>query len=186
MPNAKMLLGNHEYMMLRAVGHPYEADDPAGTLVPTEDAIEHWYQNGGKVTHDHWKHIRKNLRSEILTFLLALPVNIDICVNGKDFKLVHSAPLEEFGNFPGYPSPVFFAVWKRWRRYDQFTGDYTMVFGHTTTDHYRDGSPNKIWYSRGGSKSIGIDCGSGYPPYNTWGRLACLRLDDMAEFYSEN
>ncbi|MEA5050658.1 MAG: hypothetical protein VB021_04200 [Oscillospiraceae bacterium] len=28
----------------------------------------------------------------------------------------------------------------------------------------------------------GIDCGSGYPDV---GRLACLRLDDMKEFYSE-
>ena len=28
MPNAKMLLGNHEYMMLRALGYPYDPYDP--------------------------------------------------------------------------------------------------------------------------------------------------------------
>ena len=27
MPNVKMLLGNHEYMMLRALGHPYDPYD---------------------------------------------------------------------------------------------------------------------------------------------------------------
>ena len=32
-----------------------------------------------------------------------------------------------------------------------------------------------------GSGRIGIDCGCAYPE----GRLACLRLDDMKEFYSE-
>ena len=36
---------------------------------------------------------------------------------------------------------------------------------------------------------IGIDCGSSYPAYGNAengysGRLACLRLDDMKEFYS--
>ena len=188
MPNAKMLLGNHEYMMLRALGCPYEADDPACPLVEKEDALEHWYENGGKVTHDYWKRLRKSLRKEMIDYLRALPVNIDIELNGKAYKLVHSAPLEEYGNFPGYPSPVFFAVWKRWRRFDQFAGDYTMIFGHTPTDHYRHEAPNKIWYSRRGSRCIGIDCGSGYPeeyPYSRYGRLACLRLDDGKEFYSE-
>jgi hypothetical protein len=37
----------------------------------------------------------------------------------------------------------------------------------------------KIWH---GGQMIGIDCGSGYPDV---GRLACLRLDDMKEFYSD-
>lgn len=46
----------------------------------------------------------------------------------------------------------------------------------------------RIWRS---SRQIGIDCGSGYPEFTDpalrqyWGRLACLRLDDMREFYSE-
>ena len=34
MPNAKMILGNHEYMMLRALGCPYDDnwDDGTGTV----------------------------------------------------------------------------------------------------------------------------------------------------------
>ena len=60
MPNAKMLLGNHEYMMLRALGCPYDdyADDGR--------AMAHWYRNGGQVTHRHLKFLRKSLREEIL------------------------------------------------------------------------------------------------------------------------
>ena len=46
MLNVKMLLGNHEYMMLRALGRPYDGYADNGT------ALDHWYRNGGKVTTD--------------------------------------------------------------------------------------------------------------------------------------
>ena len=44
----------------------------------------------------------------------------------------------------------------------------------------------QLWY---GSHMIGLDCGSSYPENGSTengysGRLACLRLDDMKEFYS--
>ena len=39
MPNAKMILGNHEYMMLRALGSPYDDNLDDGR------ALEHWYRN---------------------------------------------------------------------------------------------------------------------------------------------
>ena len=181
MPNAKMLLGNHEYMMLRALGYPYDPYDPTSEVI-REDATEHWYRNGGKVTHDHWKRIRNSLRTEIIDYLLDLPLNIDVEVNGIDYKLVHGAPMDEYLNYPGTPSPIHFAVWKRWRRYDTFSGDFTMIFGHTPTKLYQDDVPMKLWY---GNHMIGIDCGSGYPEDSPEGRLACLRLDDGKVFYSE-
>lgn len=181
MPNAKMLLGNHEYMMLRALGYPYDPYDPTSEVI-REDATEHWYRNGGKVTHDYWKRIRKSLRAEIVHFLLDLPLNIDVEVNGIAYKLVHGAPMDEYMNHPGTPSPIHFAVWKRWCRYDTFGGDFTMIFGHTPTKYYQDNVPMKLWY---GNRMIGIDCGSGYPEDSIEGRLACLRLDDGKVFYSE-
>ena len=46
-----------------------------------------------------------------------------------------------------------------------------------------------IWQNRRGT-AIGIDCGSGFDDdisdaNPVQGRLACLRLDDMKEFYSQ-
>ena len=180
MPNVKMLLGNHEYMMLRALGHPYDPCDPTGEVIQ-EAAVAHWYRNGGKVTHDHWKRIRKSLRQEILQYLLELPVNIDVEVNGRSYKLVHGAPMDEYVNHPETPSPIHFAVWKRWQSHETFSGDFTMIFGHTPTRYYQDAVPMKLWY---GDRMIGIDCGCGYPPDSPEGRLACLRLDDGKVFYS--
>lgn len=176
MPNMKMILGNHEYMMLRALGCPY--DDYADT----GNAIAHWYRNGGKVTHDHLKRIRKTLRMEIVEYLRGLPLNIDIEVNGMSYKLVHSAPVESYSFEPRYRSAAYFAVWKRLGMDEALPGGGIHIFGHTTTKHYQDNVPMEIWMGDG---RIGIDCGSGYSEAKTEGRLACLRLDDGRVFYSQ-
>ncbi len=179
MPNAKMLLGNHEYMMLRALGLPYDDNWDDGR------ALEHWYRNGGKVTHDHLKRIRKSLRQAIVDYLRALPLHIDVEVNGTSYKLVHAAPAEEYDYDPKYKNPIHFAVWKRLEIDHPLPGEYTLIFGHTTTKHFQDRSPMEIWRC---DHRIDIDCGSGYPedgPDSAYGRLACLRLDDGKVFYSQ-
>lgn len=178
MPNAKMLLGNHEYMMLRALGFPYDdyADDGR--------ALAHWYRNGGKVTHSHWKRLRKSLRKSILEYLLHLPLRMDVEVDGNTYRLVHSAPKEDYDGTPPYINPTHYAVWKRRGAEDAAPEGCTLIFGHTTTKHYQDAVPMEIWRAEG---CIGIDCGSGYPeegPDSRYGRLACLRLDDGRVFYS--
>ena len=117
MPNVKMLLGNHEYMMLNALGCPYDAADDTNELLQRK-ALRLWYSNGGKVTHDSLKHLRKTQRLEIVEFLRALPLNLDVTVNGTQYKLVHGAPVEDFDNAT-YDNPTQFAVWERRYRYPQ-------------------------------------------------------------------
>ena len=176
--NAKMILGNHEYMMLRALGQPYDDNLDDGR------ALAHWYRNGGKVTHDHLKRLRKSLRGEILDYLHSLPLNLDVTVNGTTYRLVHGAPVEGYDHDPRYHNPIHFAVWKRLELDWQQPGDATLIFGHTPTHYYQDAAPMEIWY---GDRIIGIDCGSGYPesgPDAGLGRLACLRLEDGKVFYS--
>ena len=175
MPNARMLLGNHEYMMLRALGFPRDDNYDDG------GAMAHWYRNGGKVTLDHFKRIRKTLRREIIDYLLGLPLNMDIAVNGTAYKLVHAAPMEEYDSEPRYKNPIYYSVWKRFESDYIFHGDYTLIFGHTPTQYFQETAPMEVWY---GNRMIGIDCGSGYPE-GSIGRLACLRLDDGKVFYSQ-
>ena len=180
-PNMKMLLGNHEYMMLRALDIPYDRKD-IPSEADREKYLAHWYRNSGEVTHKHLKRLRKALRSEIFAYLRRLPLNIDITVGGKAYKLVHGAPEELYcAGEPRYTSAAYWAVWKRWEDSDPLPGGYTMIFGHTPTEYLQPGKPMTVYYGKG---KIGIDCGSGYPE-GSQGRLACLRLDDMREFYSE-
>ena len=180
MSNVKMLIGNHEYMMLNAIGHCKDAADEVINTNYRER--NNWYRNGGRITHQFLKRQRKNVRAEIFEYIRNLPINIDIEVNGIKYKLVHASPIENFYlsymNARYYMNETEFAVWERWSPYqDHVPEGYIMIFGHTPTSHFQLGTP-RIWH---GENAIGIDCGCGYED----GRLACLRLDDMKEFYSK-
>jgi len=146
-----------------------------------------WYNNGGRVTHDYLKRIRKTIRTEIFEYLDGLPYNVEIEVAGKHYILTHSAPAYEYPIYAyKYDSERDFAVWKRHRHFSN-NGRSTIIFGHTPTAHYQLDNPLRIFYEDGW---IGIDCGCSYretgePGIRRFGRLACLRLEDMKEFYSE-
>ena len=180
MPNAQMLLGNHEHMMMKAIGH---CEDAVSERVNTNWQYRRiWYGNGGKVTHEQLKHIRKEQRAEVFRYIRSLPLNIDVEVNGVRYKLVHASPLENYGTdkwqFVDYEDESEFAVWERWDTTQNVPAGCILIFGHTRTSYFQKGRPLTIWRN---DEAIGIDCGSGYDE----GRLACLRLDDMRVFYSE-
>ena len=113
----------------------------------------------------------------------------EVEISDNVYRLIHAAPLELFeAHRWNYRSRTMFAVWYRWPLNEPFKVDCTVIFGHTPTNHFQKAvDPMQIFH---GEKRIGIDCGSGFPvnapnyglPH---GRLACLRLDDMKEFYSE-
>ena len=180
MPNVQMLLGNHEYMMLNAIGHCRDAAEEKKHT--DERAKRHWYHNGGQVTHEQLKRIRLDNRAKVFDFIRQLPINIDVEVNGIKYKLVHASPLEnymaDYWNSKYYKNNTEYAVWDRWDETKPVPEGYVMIFGHTPTCYFPTEEPWTIWKSE---EAIGIDCGCGYPE----GRLACLRLDDMRVYYSE-
>ena len=176
MENVKMILGNHEYMMLRALGCPVDDNLDEG------GARAHWYRNGGRVTHEQLKALPLQESLEILEYLYNLPLNLDVTVNGKHYKLAHGAPAEAYDQTPKYRNETYFAVWKRLDADYVPDWDYTLVFGHTPTIYFQSNFPMDLWYGQG---RICIDCGCGYPDDDKFARLACLRLDDGKVFYSE-
>ena len=189
MKNVKMIMGNHEYMMLDVL---YKNDEglSAKDQYKYDQRVRLWYDNGGLVTHNYLKRIKKSVRAEIFSYLKSLPVNIDISVNGINYKLVHAAPEEMYYEFlsTGYRDSQEFSVWYRLGSNESIPGEYTLIFGHTPTYHYSRNLPMSICHKR---RFICIDCGAGTPETADYrngfcfGRLACLRLDDMKEFYSE-
>lgn len=166
--NVTLLMGNHEHMMLEALSNP---DDM--------HALRLWYSNGGKVTHDHFKHCTNAYRSEMLAYIRNLPINIEVTVDGIDYLLVHGAPACFFVPSDRYANETEFAVWTRLGRNAPMFDDKIVIFGHTPTQHYTYDYPMSIWH---GKDKIGIDCGCAW---GSDGRLGCLRLDDMKEFYSD-
>ncbi len=166
-----MLLGNHEYMMLDAINHP-----------ESEGKMQLWlWGNGGDKTWNNWKYCNKPFKDEMLTFLESLPINIEVTCRDKEWLLVHGGSEEmmrqqydgENDDFIRYKS-----VWHRISLFEQMPEGKTVVFGHTPTIRYQKKEPMEIFY---GDNCIGIDCGCAFEN----GRLACLRLDDGAVYYSE-
>lgn len=179
MSNVKMLLGNHEYMMLNAIGHCSDAAEEE--FYTNWSGRSLWYRNGGEVTHCQLKYMRKDFRAKLFDYLYHLPVNLETEVNGVKYKLVHASPVENYNCYlhsEKYKDEKAFAVWSRWTQSQPVPDGYKMIFGHTPTIYFQNEEPLRIWKSK---NAIGIDCGCGFEQ----GRLACLRLDDMKEFYSE-
>ena len=169
MPNAIMLKGNHEVMLEYAV---------------KTGRFGLWQYNGGDCTYEAYKKLPEEQQKEIISYIENLPINIDIEVGSKKYKLVHGSAMEWYSEGrKQYDSAEEFAVWERVDPYDAVDRDYVTIFGHTPTIFYQNDCIASIWH---GKNAIGIDCGSGFMSTRKRKfRLACLRLDDMAEFYSE-
>lgn len=162
--NIILIRGNHEQIMLDARKNP--------------EAYSHWVHSlGGKPT---WKAFRYKLtgkqQRQIYSYLEATPLELYIEVDGLDYHLIHGRPSIE-DNL------------KLWNRFEEWepslyrSMDFKefILFGHTPTIEYQEGTPMRIYFCDTGL--IGIDCGCAYR--KTPGRLGCLCLNDWREIYCD-
>ena len=172
-PNMVMLLGNHEYMML-----DYLKPDPDPI------AIRRWNRNGNRPTLDAYLKLEARDRQAILDYLKSLPTHLEVEVNGQRFYLVHG--------FPG--ANVHDEVWHRpeMDTPNPIPG-YQVIIGHTPVLSLIKPEEEKVRYAmelerRGehlhichAEGFIDIDCGCGHTyPIKA---LACIRLEDVVEYY---
>ena len=183
---AQFKIIEHELMMMNALYYPPPEDEEwPEYYYECKQAL--WYRNGGQITHNYLKRIKKATRQEIFEYLDKLPVNVELTVNDRQYILTHAAPVDLYESCGWkYKSARDFAVWMRFERFPVLE-DRTVIFGHTPTYHFQYDNPMAIWDAK---SWIGIDCGcmlpeTGDPWSGVLGRLACLRLDDMQVFYSE-
>ena len=175
--NIRMLVGNHERMLLRALQNP-----DGVSLNGHESNRELWYRNGGEITEKEFHAEPELVQRRILAYLEEIPLNIPVVINKTRFLLVHAMPVslyEKYGTF--YDDFIDFTVWERiepWMKIE-FSAD-VMICGHTPTGYYQHTRPMEIYKVRENVYDIDCGCASGQ---KRGGRLGCLRLDDMAEFY---
>ncbi len=172
----KMLSGNHEKMLLDSIG--------------TGDLHNWCNHNGGDVTLANLLKLDFDEQGKILEFLFDLPYHKEVIVDGKTYYLVHGSPHIKkskyiFDEFKKYS----FREKMLWR---QMSPKLTLegkivIFGHRYVGYYHKNNFVSHQFDREysiykGEKMIGIDCGcAGY----RFGKLGCLRLQDMAEFYAD-
>lgn len=162
--NVLTLLGNHELML-------YDG-----------------YINNAPAFYHSLTELRESLneeeQKEIIKWIEDMPECKIVTVSGKKFYLNHTqiATTEYFNQeltdrmFPDYD---------RYLKYNDLTiKDFICIHGHIPTIEMRRWHHQKIdssiWKNKSGT-IIDVDCGAGYP--DKGGRLGCLRLNDMKEFY---
>lgn len=174
MENVKLLLGNHESMLLEYAHN--RRSSRLGRL---------WFSNHNEHTVQDFLTLDENEKYELTNYLKNLPLSMDIESSGKKYHLVH-----------GFPSDDDFS--KLWSRPTAETvspfDDRIVLIGHTPTcllthsdlfdrERYlrqlkRQKDHMRIYYGNGW---IDIDCACGYRGVPS--ALACLCLDTMEEIY---
>ena len=139
-----------------------------------------WQINGAQPTIDEFRKCNRKTQTEIIDFITDFDLCEQVEVGGKTFILVHGG----LGNFAPdkqlYDYTLDEIVWERPDYSKAYFSDKYVVTGHTPTMSIKENKrPGYIFHS---NNHIAIDCGCTYKG----GRLACIRLDDMKEFYVDN
>ena len=177
--NVIPILGNHEYMAYGVLRHLNveitEENFEDHMNIASMGLLQEWMQNGGRTTMKAFSALSSDMKSAVLAYLEEFSLYETVTVNRRDFVLVHAGidgfcpdkALNEYeiGDF----------LWERCD-YDKVCWkDKYLVSGHTPTFLISERFRGKICMK---NNHIAIDCGA-----ICGGRLGCLRLDDLREFY---
>lgn len=176
-PNVFPLLGNHEFTA--AVCLPWLMEEVTERSLADLDetqlaALSEWLTNGGGPTLRALKRLNREEREDILDYLREMELYAEVEAGGRSFVLTHSAP-EHFE--PGKPLDSYELqdfLFGRPEPEAVYFPDKVLVFGHTPTRIL--GGEDKIFRRE---TWVDIDCGCVF----RGGRLGCLCLDTMEEFY---
>ena len=176
-PNAQLILGNHEAMML-ACEFLFEEinDESIANLTGTKlNTYLTWVSNSGQPTLNALSATRRSEIKYILEYLSEAPLYEILTVNDRDFILVHSGlgkfrkdkKLSEYS-----PDEL---LWERPGSFVRYFDDITVIFGHTPTVFYGEENTGRIFRTKTWI-DVDVGVGMGQDP-------VLLRLDDMKEFY---
>lgn len=217
--NIKLLLGNHEYMMMKVINNLYGVWPPV--CLDGKDAAL-WAYNGGKETIKDLTLLPREESSKLFDFLNSCQYEETVVINGKKYVLTNSTPKsfykawltkegESLQNNAVYSCDKDFAVWHRLKD-GEIPNNCIVVHGHTCVWDYDEEKKSVVYKKmhpdqepeeedeemkesqsaneflpsvRIKGKDIAINCG-GYKMSGRQlpGRLACLCLDTMEEFYA--
>lgn len=162
--NITLLKGNHELMFTEA----FENND-----------YSLWYSNGGSTTHNQlmkrdflyeesvYKYIKKLPFIKVIDKFILVHAYLYLPDNYNDLSIDEIISMQTEDN----------CLWDRSNigKEKQYK-DYKIIYGHTPVQAFSNG--NKILNIK---NNYYIDCGCCFK--NADGKLSCLRLDDMKEFY---
>jgi serine/threonine protein phosphatase 1 len=175
-PNIELLWGNHEKMMMDCIE---DSSDEYREL--------NWMYNGGAQTYINFNLLPKDEETRLCDFIKSLPYYKIV----DKFILCHagvrvpdnSSQLEVEAILENQDTDDILWIKEEFYTKKAVYG-YTVIFGHTPVVLIDECSIDKdgefcAWHDKKYKDKIGIDCCAWFPS----GRLCCLRLDDLQEFY---
>lgn len=181
-PNVCCIAGNHEVMFCECMKTLLQEITEESVADIDDDIIEklvNWQQNGSMTTTDEFHQLSRSEQKEIAEFVADFDLYEEVHTAMGEFLLVH-AGLDNFDPDKDiWDYALDELVWTRPDYEKQYLPDTWIVTGHIPTLFIEE-NPRK-GYIYQSHNNIVIDCGCGLPD----GRLGCLRLDDMKEFYVE-
>lgn len=179
-PNAQLILGNHEKMLLDCAFLFEEVTNDSLDSLSMDKLLNYqrWLANGAKPTLDAFKKLYRITLRDILDYILDAPLYACVSVNDKNFLLVHSG-------LNGFRSDKKISqytehdlLWTRPNLNTAYSDKFVTVFGHTPTCLFGPQYKGKMLKT---DTWIDVDTGSacGFAPM-------LLRLDDMKEFYIDD
>lgn len=197
--NITLIKGNHESMMLESldIGNKLKADKDKEGLDKAVEIYKDWLNHGGEPTLEQYRLQTKSMQKNLLEFLQNIPEYKIINVNNQWYLLIHAGlfipranlELKSLINANIEAQELHLYVREEfWNSPIYLEDGMKMIVGHTSTryipdikstiskDNKKRCKENRIYMD---PNVIGIDCGA----HLKTGKLACLRLDDMKEFY---
>lgn len=176
--NVTPIIGNHDLVALTVLPQLYEAILNGGEIdEKLKETLNIWLDDGGNTTANGFCGLSSdNERLEILDYLDEFLPYEAIDIEEKTFVMVHAGlgnfrPDKKFREYT--EEELLFSRPEPNERYFE-NEDIIVIVGHTPTLTITGKA--EILKSEG---KIFIDCGACYPS----GRLACLCLETMEEFY---
>ena len=180
--NVEVIAGNHCVMACECLGFLLQEIREENLSAIDEETIGkllRWQLNGSVTTINELQKCDKEKQREVVDFISDFELYEELEVNGRSFLLVHAG----LGNFSPdkkiWEYELDELVWERPDYSRRYFEDKYVITGHTPTMNIEEN--DRPGYIYQGNHHIAIDCGCCFPD----GRLGCLRLDDMKEFYVE-
>ncbi|MBQ8356932.1 MAG: metallophosphoesterase [Clostridia bacterium] len=176
-PNAELIRGNHEDMLLACSFLFDEITEQSvrGLNASRMQLLQNWMRNGAEPTIRGLSRTDPETRADILQYLRETPLYDTVSVGDRDYLLTHSG----LGNFQAGKKMREYSLhdllWNRPLISDAYSADFVTVFGHTPTCCYGKEYSGKMIRT---DTWIDVDTGVSYGLHPM-----LLRLDDEKEFY---
>ena len=178
--NIIALKGNHELMAEKVLPYLFGFEKPKHKAEYKGDYME-WLDNGGASTISSLSKENTETIYDIVTYIKSMPYYATTTIHNKEFVFIHAGIDYYVEEMPLNEYDPFLLVWTR-PNYDAKLWDNEnkhLVVGHTPTMFINLDATSKIYHGKG--SIIAIDCGNAYRIFG--GKLGCLCLDTMEEFY---